>query len=211
MIAYLVVIERCRCPLRSHHLIPPPHSTLQVDFERRKDGDILNDCLMSIDGTDFRILQTGMATKGNSFASHKYAGKSALRYEIGVSILGGDLVWINGPYPAGTWTDIKIFNKVLRHFLEPGERVEADNGYVGAVDKVKCPNNPCNPVENEPKQSRVRSRHETINGRFKTWQVLKNTYRHDIKRHGEVFRAIAIITQLGIEHGEPLFQVEYED
>jgi hypothetical protein len=30
-------------------------------------------------------------------------------------------------------------------------------------------------------------------------------------RHGEVFRAIAIITQLGIEYGEPLFQVEYED
>jgi hypothetical protein len=28
-----------------------------------------------------------------------------------------------------------IFNKVLRHF-------QADNGYVGAADKIKCPDNP---------------------------------------------------------------------
>jgi hypothetical protein len=85
-----------------------------------------NNCIMSIDGTDFRILQTGTAIRGNAFASHKYLGKSALRYEIGVSILGGDLVWIQGPYPAGAFNDVKIFNKVLRHFLEPGERVKAD-------------------------------------------------------------------------------------
>ncbi len=63
-------------------------------------------------------------------------------------------------------------NKVLRHFLKPGERVEADNGYVGAADKIKCPNNPYNPVANEGKQSRVRSCHETIKGRFKTWGIL---------------------------------------
>ncbi len=71
----------------------------------------------------------------HAFGSHKYSGKSALRYEIGVSILRGrDLVWINGQYPAGAWTDIKIFNKVLRHFLEEGERVEANNGYVSATN-----------------------------------------------------------------------------
>ena len=173
--------------------------------------DIGNNCLMSIDGTDFRIPQTGAPVRGNSFASHKYAGKSALRYEIGVSILGGDLMWIQGPYPAGSFNDVKIFNKVLRHWLDPGERVEANNGYVGCADKVKCPDNPCNPPANERMQARVRSRHETINGRFKTWGILSQVYRHDITRHGEVFRAIAIITQLAIENGSPLFQVDYED
>ncbi len=84
---------------------------------------MLNDCTMTVDGTDFRIPQKGIATKGNAFASHKSAGKSALRYELGVDILAGNLVWIQGPYPAGKYTDIKIFNKVLRNFLEPGERV----------------------------------------------------------------------------------------
>jgi len=48
--------------------------------------------------------------KGNTFVSHKYMGKSALRYELGVDILAGNLVWIQGPYPAGKYTDITIFN-----------------------------------------------------------------------------------------------------
>ena len=93
---------------------------------------------MTVDGTDFLIPQKGAATKGNAFASHKYAGKSALRYELGVDILAGNLVWIQGPYPAGNYTDIKIFNKVLRNFLEPGNRVEADEGYRSHPDKIKC-------------------------------------------------------------------------
>ena len=69
-----------------------------------------------------------------------------------MDILAGNLVWIQGPYPAGKYTDIKIFNKVLRHFLEPGERVEADEGYRGHPDKIKCPGNDANPVENRAMQ-----------------------------------------------------------
>ena len=72
--------------------LPPPRpAPPQIDFDSRKKYDVLNDCLMTINGTDFCIPQKGVAKKGNAFASHKYAGKSALRYELGVSILGGDL------------------------------------------------------------------------------------------------------------------------
>jgi len=92
--------------------------------------------MMIVDGMDFLIPQKGLATKGNAFVSHKHAGKSALRYKLGVNILAGNLAWIQGPYPASKYTDIKIFNKVLRHFLEPGERVEADEGYRGHPDKI---------------------------------------------------------------------------
>jgi len=166
---------------------------------------------MTVDGTDFRIPQKGAATKGNAFASHKYAGKSALRYELGVDILAGNLVWIQGPYPAGKYTGIKIFNKVLRNFLEPGERVEADDGYRGHPNKIKCPGNDTNPAENRAMQGRVRARHETLNGWLKNWGVLSQVYRHDIMRHGDVFRACAVVTQLTIENGEPLSEVEYED
>ena len=120
-------------------------------------------------------------------------------------------MWIQGPCPAGRFTDIVIFNKVLRHFLEPGERVEADDGYVGAADKIKCPDNPCNPEEIKGMQSRARYHHKTINGRFKTWGILKNTYCHDIRWHGEVFWTIAIITQLEISNSSPLFCVECKD
>ena len=52
----------------------------KIIFESRLNRkDILNDCTMSIGGTDFRIQQQGKACKGNPFASHKYAGKLALR------------------------------------------------------------------------------------------------------------------------------------
>ena len=102
---------------------------------------MLNNCTMTVYGIDSRIpqKQKRVTTKGNAFVSHshRYAGKSALRYELGVDILSGKLVWIKGPYPTGKYTDIKIFNKVLRNFLEPGERVEADEGNSGhTADKI---------------------------------------------------------------------------
>jgi hypothetical protein len=159
---------------------------------------------MTADRTDFRIPQKGAATKGNAFASHKYPGKSALRYELGVDILAGNLVWIQGPYPAGKYTNIKIFNKVLRNFLKPGERVEADEGYRGHPDKIKCPGNDANPAENRRMQGRGRARHETLNGRLKNWGILSQFFRHYIMTHGDVFRACAVVTQLTVENGEPL-------
>ena len=178
----------------------------QIVFEKRKEDDILNDCLMSVDGTDYRIYQ-----KGSRFASHKYAGKSALRYELGICIRTGRLVWIQGPYPAGEWNDIAIFTDCLAHFLDPDERVEADCGYVGHADLIKCPNNPSNPQENLAMQGRVRSRHETFNGRLKTWEILKQVFRHDISRHSSVLHACCVISELMVENGEPLFAVQYSD
>jgi hypothetical protein len=166
---------------------------------------------MTINGTNFRIPQKEIAKKGNAFASHKYAGKSTLRYELGVDILAGNLVRIQGPYPAGKFTDIKIFNKVLRNFLEPDERVEADEGYRGHPDKIKCPGNDVHLAGNWAMQGRVRVPHKTLNGRLKTWGILSQVFRHHITMHGDVFQACAVVTQLTIENGEPLFEVEYTD
>jgi hypothetical protein len=86
---------------------------LQINFDSRLVDDELNHCLMTIDGTNCRIQQKGVARRGNTFGSHNYAGKSALRYELGIDILKGNLVWVEGPYPAGAWPDIKIFLNTL--------------------------------------------------------------------------------------------------
>jgi hypothetical protein len=166
---------------------------------------------MTINGTNFRIQQKGAARKGNLFGSHKYMGKSDLRYKLRVDILAGNLVWVKGPYPAGARNDIKNFNNVLSHCLEPGEHVEANNGYVGHTDKIKCPNNDCNPVKNLGMQCMARSCHETLNRHLKNWGILENVYRHDITVHEMVFYACAVITQLTIVNGKPLFKVEYGD
>ncbi len=193
-------------------LAAPVVAISQIDFESRLGAhDVGNDCLITIDGKDYRILQKGAVRKGNAFGSFKYAGKSALRYKLGVDILTGNLVWVSGPYSAGKYTNIAIFNSVLANCLELGERVEADNGYVGRPDKIKCPNNDCNLAENRVMQGNARSRHETLNGRLKAWGILRNVHRHNIREHGTVFFACAAITQLSIANGEPLFEVEYGD
>ncbi len=87
--------------------------------------------------------------------------------------------------------------------------MEANNGYVGRPDKVKCPHNNCNPAENLRMQGTARSCHVTFNGRLKNWGILEKTYSRNITVHGTVFYACTVITQLSVANGEPLFEVEY--
>ena len=124
----------------------------------------------------------------------------------------GHLAWINGGFPAGRWPDIEIFCHGLRSWLDPNERVEADDGYIGEARlKVKCPASVPSPLETAEMQSRVRMRQETVNKRFKQWGALAEVYRHDVQTHSTVFRAIGVLTQLTILNGEPLFDVSYRD
>ena len=69
-----------------------------------------NDCLVSVDGTDFEIQEPWPYHRLHSrmWFSHKFKGPG-LRYEVGLSILGGEIVWIGGPYACGLWPDLKIF------------------------------------------------------------------------------------------------------
>ena len=60
-------------------------------------------------------------------------------------------------------------------------------------------------------QGIARSCHETLNGRLKAWGIFGNVYRHDIREYGKVFYACAVITQLSVVNGEPLYEVEYRD
>ena len=99
-------------------------------------------------------------------------------------------------------------------FLAPNERVEADDGYLGEHPRhVKCPKGFANPQETLYMQQRVRNRQETIKTRFKFWGVLKQVWHHktEIPRHGDVFRSIAVISQLSINEGEVLFECGYKD
>lgn len=160
---------------------------------------------MSADGTDFHMAMQYM----KAFWSYKFKA-SGLRYEVGLCIKTGDIVWIHGPFPPGDWNDNMIFQNALMHHLEDGERVETDMGYRGSFPTVSCPPFFDNP-DTEDMAKRVRLRHETCNRRFKMWNILKAPFRHDILDHQAVFSAIACITQLSFESGEPLFPVDYDD
>ncbi len=129
-----------------------------------------------------------------------------------MDILAGNIVWVNGPYAAGKYPDIKIFHSGLAHWLDEFERVEADDGYIGgAPQKVKCPGCVSNLTENQEMQNWVRSRHQSLNGRLKNWEILKSMYRHNLMEHRNFFWALTVITQISINAGEKLFEVDYSD
>jgi hypothetical protein len=177
---------------------------LKILWSNRLRFDNGSMCKVSVDGTDFRIETP--AGQGRKYYSHKFK-KSGLRYEVGISIQAGDIVWVNGPFPCGEWPDIKIFRKDLIKMLPFGEAVEADDGYRGEPYSVRLPNETGGSKVHKKKKQDVRSRHESCNKRFKEWDVLNQVFRHGLERHRNVFLAVAALTQINIRKGNPLWQV----
>ena len=169
-------------------------------------GDIGNDALVTIDGTDMKVQMH----YDKRYFSHKFHSKG-LRYEVGICILTEYIVWINGPFQCGI-PDIEIARQCLVGNLTLNEMVEADNGYEGEDWHIRTPAAQ-HYRSNKEKQTKRRTaqRHETVNERLKNFNVLSNAFRLPLKRHSSCFRAVAVLTQLNIENGEPLFEVKYID
>lgn len=117
-----------------------------------------------------------------------------------MSIESGLIAWCYGPFPAGGWPDIKIFKDRLEGLLTNGERIIADKGYRATS------------VVNEDDQhdrliGEIRARHETVNKRFKQFNILCHCFRHNIALHGRCFFAVVNIVQMSLKNGEPLFEL----
>ena len=89
----------------------------------------------------------------------------ALQYDIAISIQGGEICWIDGPFPAGEFSDLNIFRRSLKLMLFPQERVDSDKGYQGEHGKVDLPYKGL-PTKSASLQkyakSRIWARHETV-------------------------------------------------
>jgi hypothetical protein len=110
------------------------------------------------------------------------------------------------PFAPGDWPDIEIFKIGLKEQLMEGERVEADDGYIGeAPEYVKCPAGFTRPEEESAMRKRVDGRHETINKKIKHWACLVNPFkgkRDDrIEKHSQLFRVCVVATQVAMELG----------
>jgi len=114
---------------------------------------------------------------------------------------------VNGPYPAGDWPDLRIARDALLYCLTQGEKVLADGGYGTSFFVTPSGNN----TNEDYRQSVVRARHETVNRRFKEFNILHRTFRHNRNKHSQAFWAVANIVQLSIEYENGLFDVEYYD
>lgn len=135
--------------------------------------------------------------------SHKFHGPG-LRYEVGICIRTGKIAWAHGPFPCGSYSDVRIFRLGMKRNLDEGELVVADGGYKDER---------CMACKDEQDPNReffalVRARHETVNRRFKQFAVLGNRFRHSLKLHSFCFYAVCNITQLLLLSGEPLFSVQ---
>ena len=175
-------------------------------WKNRLKDHIGNDCLVSVDGVDCKM--PNLKPFWDGWYSQKYNG-AGIRWEVGVCIRTGEIVWIHGPFCPGRWNDLEIFRHSMKFHLHGGERVEADKGYVGEFPTtVKVYGSW---VGSDVKRKEVGGRHETANKRLKDWSCLKKVLRHSILQHSSMFRAVAVLTQLRLESGEPLFSVDYDD
>ncbi len=157
------------------------------------------------------IPQKGQAIIGNPFSLFKLKGNVDCGTRLG---------WIFLPEISSGLMDhmmlvsiqTLVFCSGVAHWLNELKRVEADDGYIGDTpQKVKCPGCMSNPTNNQAMQNKVESRRKSLSGGLKNWEILKSMYHHDLMKHGNVFWAIAVITQISIKSGEQLFEVDYSD
>ncbi|KAJ3117946.1 hypothetical protein HK098_006075 [Nowakowskiella sp. JEL0407] len=166
-----------------HHLAPPNAHTF-----------------VSLDGTDFKIAEPSPFNK--KWFSHKFHGPG-VRYEIGLCIRTGKIVWAHGGLPCGDWPDLRLARNAYTDMVEAGEMTLADKGYRDEQYFIF----PSDGDKSSHRQKKIMARHETVNRRLKNFGVLKKVFRHKLKYHPICFYAVANITQLLICNGEPLYSI----
>lgn len=163
-------------------------------------------CLVTIDGTDFKINEpTPFSTM---WFSHKI-NHAGLRYEIGICIQTGWIVWVNGPYPPGHWPDLAIARDGINEALGPGELYLADGTYRDGNGFAETPNGLNN--ADQRMKSIARARHERVNGMLKNFGCLSRCFRHHRTLHGRLVEAVANVVQAALMLEGGSFQVTYDD
>ncbi len=159
-------------------------------------GNIGNKALVPLDSTDMPAEMKF----SEKFMSHKFKG-NGLKYKVGVCIATGHVVWVHGPARAGQ-KDITLARQAFVSFLNDDEMAVADSGYRGEMQHIKTSDlmHFCSGEEYYD-ASVAQARHETVNSRFKSKQVLVKRFHHSLAFHSACFRAVAVITQLNIEAG----------
>ena len=148
--------------------------------KRHKSDSTTYNCLITASAIDFPVLdptQKKSRKDLSPYYSHHVKGP-ALRYEVGVSVFGGDIVCTNGPFRAGCTTESdpdEIVEQFSRLGLSCGKKPDSDMA-------KKVPN-------------RTRDRQKMINDRLTSFKILQ-WFRHGISSHVSVFSAIVVFIQL---------------
>ena len=178
-------------------------------FDRSDGRDYGEYFIISVDGVHCKIYEP--RTQPSSGWYSKKHNRAGLTYEIGIAVHHNNIVWINGPFPAGQ-NDMKVFRKPdgLLSKIPDGCRAIGDEGYRGEPSKVSTRNS-FNGANVKAFTSRVRARHETLNSRLKAFGVLSQMFRSKgscrMDKHKSVFEACCVIVQYEMDNGNSLFKV----
>ena len=184
-----------------------------IDFERRFEGN-WHYWTFAVDGIHCPI-QEPRRPFWKGWFSHKFCG-AGLAYEVATAVTTGLIIWVNGPFPAGRWTDPKMFKHGLAKLVRIDiERGVADAGYhhchawlylpfwrskKAMAEEAEVPRNDLHEY--------IRARHETINSRLHRFNVLSTIFRHGREMHSDFFHAGCVIVNLEIMHGfAPQFDI----
>lgn len=171
---------------------------------------------LSVDGTHFRSQERRSATRNKDPKLFSYKHNCAgFNYEIGICLFESRVMWMNGPFEAGIFNDIKVFEEkgLANKLRATGKKCISDGGYRGFPDLVSTPNNGYDVPEVAKFKSRARLRHEKFNGMLKTFECLSERFRHGAN-HADAkaklcscIEASAVICQYKMEFGEPLYDI----
>lgn len=163
--------------------------------------------LLTVDGIHCVVREPSTAelSKNPAYFSHKHH-HAGVDYEIGLSVFTSQVIWVNGPFPAGE-NDISIFkNRGLSEMIPEGCWAIADNGYRGVVKKIRTSSSLDTSAVRKLK-SRAKARHESFNGKLKNFDVVSRTWRHAVEKHSIAFKAVCVVCQYQMDNGSPLWDV----
>jgi len=168
--------------------------------------------VLSVDGIHCWINEPSHPewSQDPTYYSHKY-NKAGLDYELGISLVDNRLLWMAGPFPAGT-NDITVFReKGLRaELIRRKQKAIGDKGYNGEPKYVSTFNAHDNAGVRLFK-SRALKRHENFNSLLKQNKILDTRFRHNKVRFACAFEACCVLAQYRIEGEIPLYDILIED
>ena len=165
----------------------------------------------SLDGVDILSTETKNQSmnKDTQMASHKYK-RPAYRWEVLMAVHEPKILWINGPFKAGKNERVILRTKGLKDKLKsiPEKLTIADAGYQTSEPDEKglfAVSSSLDSSELAKFKSRVRSRHESWNGRAKFFSILGEKFKHGTEKQKVAFEAVAVIVQYQMDLGAPIF------
>ncbi|KAJ3253937.1 hypothetical protein HDU77_004327 [Chytriomyces hyalinus] len=157
-----------------------------------------------VDGVDMMVSEARPLDK--DLFSHKFK-RAGYRYQVAVALGTSKIVYVGGGVPCGKWPDLTLVRQTLLKYIEPHEKVAADQGYVGDPRlMIRVPVTSVNNVNHNFNLKQMGAWHETVNRWFKDFQILNSLFQSDQNSHARIFKAVTQITQVKLRQ-QPLYDL----